>query len=190
MMYVPRGFAHGFLTLERDTEAFYLVSARRALERPALCDRLAGRAPRDLRQGRATVRFRPRLAFGGVSGRADGSRNRYHHDTRRGRLAPPCPQGENAFRPPKCPLSTSKRCFLSTLWIRFGRACRQRNKTPSAADWQGNSTLGLGTVRHLPRGSNLLVKSIMKSYSTIDIITHNPYIGADGAAARGPTSGG
>lgn len=27
MMYVPEGFAHGFLTLEDDTEAFYLVSA-------------------------------------------------------------------------------------------------------------------------------------------------------------------
>jgi dTDP-4-dehydrorhamnose 3,5-epimerase len=27
MMYVPRGCAHGFLTLEDDTEAFYLVSA-------------------------------------------------------------------------------------------------------------------------------------------------------------------
>lgn len=27
MMYVPRGFAHGFLTLEADTEALYLVSA-------------------------------------------------------------------------------------------------------------------------------------------------------------------
>ena len=57
MMYVPRGFAHGFLTLEGDTEAFYLVSARRALERPALCDRVAGRAPRHLGQGRATARL-------------------------------------------------------------------------------------------------------------------------------------
>ncbi len=27
MMYVPRGFAHGFLTLTEDCEAFYLVSA-------------------------------------------------------------------------------------------------------------------------------------------------------------------
>ncbi|MDH5675419.1 MAG: dTDP-4-dehydrorhamnose 3,5-epimerase [Myxococcales bacterium] len=27
MMYVPRGFAHGFLTLTDDTEAFYLVDA-------------------------------------------------------------------------------------------------------------------------------------------------------------------
>ena len=27
MMYVPQGFAHGFLTLEDDTEAFYLVSS-------------------------------------------------------------------------------------------------------------------------------------------------------------------
>jgi len=28
MMYVPEGFAHGFLTLEDDTEALYLVSAK------------------------------------------------------------------------------------------------------------------------------------------------------------------
>jgi dTDP-4-dehydrorhamnose 3,5-epimerase len=33
MMYVPRGFAHGLLTLEADTEALYLVSAFYAPER-------------------------------------------------------------------------------------------------------------------------------------------------------------
>ena len=33
MMYVPRGFAHGFLTLEEDTEALYLVTAFYAPER-------------------------------------------------------------------------------------------------------------------------------------------------------------
>ncbi len=32
MMYVPKGFAHGFVTLEDDTEAFYLVSAYYAPE--------------------------------------------------------------------------------------------------------------------------------------------------------------
>ncbi len=30
MMYVPEGFAHGFVTLEADTEALYLVTARYA----------------------------------------------------------------------------------------------------------------------------------------------------------------
>ena len=33
MMYVPRGFAHGFLTLTEDVEAFYLVSAFYAPDR-------------------------------------------------------------------------------------------------------------------------------------------------------------
>ena len=33
MMYVPRGFAHGLLTLEEDTEAFYIVSAFYAPDR-------------------------------------------------------------------------------------------------------------------------------------------------------------
>lgn len=33
MMYVPRGFAHGFLTLEPDVEALYMVSAFYAPER-------------------------------------------------------------------------------------------------------------------------------------------------------------
>jgi dTDP-4-dehydrorhamnose 3,5-epimerase len=32
MMYVPRGFAHGFLTLTDDAEALYLVSSRYAPE--------------------------------------------------------------------------------------------------------------------------------------------------------------
>jgi len=33
MLYVPRGFAHGFITLTDDAEALYLVSARYAPER-------------------------------------------------------------------------------------------------------------------------------------------------------------
>ncbi|MBS7455654.1 dTDP-4-dehydrorhamnose 3,5-epimerase [Coralloluteibacterium stylophorae] len=33
MLYVPRGFAHGFITLEDDTEALYLVSDRYAPDR-------------------------------------------------------------------------------------------------------------------------------------------------------------
>jgi dTDP-4-dehydrorhamnose 3,5-epimerase len=33
MMYVPRGFAHGFLTMTEDVEALYLVSAFYAPER-------------------------------------------------------------------------------------------------------------------------------------------------------------
>lgn len=33
MMYVPRGFAHGFLTLEEDSEALYFVSAFYAPDR-------------------------------------------------------------------------------------------------------------------------------------------------------------
>jgi dTDP-4-dehydrorhamnose 3,5-epimerase len=33
MMFVPKGFAHGFLTLEEDTEAFYLVTEFYAPER-------------------------------------------------------------------------------------------------------------------------------------------------------------
>jgi dTDP-4-dehydrorhamnose 3,5-epimerase len=32
MMYVPRGFAHGFITLEENTEAFYLAGAEYAAE--------------------------------------------------------------------------------------------------------------------------------------------------------------
>src|SRR4029077_11739752 len=43
--------------------------ARRALERPAFCDQLAGQTGCDLGQGRPTARFRPGLAFGGLSGR-------------------------------------------------------------------------------------------------------------------------
>ena len=78
MMYVPRGFAHGLLTLEEDTEAFLprlglLCSgarARCALERPSLRDPLAGRAAGDLGPGRATARLRPGLALGQLSGLA------------------------------------------------------------------------------------------------------------------------
>ena len=33
MMYVPKGFAHGFLTLEKDTEAFYMVTEKYGPER-------------------------------------------------------------------------------------------------------------------------------------------------------------
>ena len=65
MMYVPRGFAHGFLTLEPDVEALLhglgLLCSRaragRAVERPALRHPLAGRASRDIGKGCAPARF-------------------------------------------------------------------------------------------------------------------------------------
>jgi dTDP-4-dehydrorhamnose 3,5-epimerase len=51
MMYVPRGFGHGFVTLADNVEALYLDSAfcdpraeRGALERPDRRDRMAGSA--------------------------------------------------------------------------------------------------------------------------------------------------
>ena len=59
MMYVPRGFGHGFVTLTDNVEALYLVSAfysperraRVALERSGDRHRMADRAARDVGQG-------------------------------------------------------------------------------------------------------------------------------------------
>ena len=78
MMYVPRGFAHGFLTLEEDTEAFYLVTAFYAPERERGVrwndPRFAIRWPAEPRvisdKDAPTARFRPGLAFGGLNGLA------------------------------------------------------------------------------------------------------------------------
>ena len=64
MLYVPEGFAHGFLTLEDDTAVFYQMSQtyaalacrRRALERSGLRDRLAVRADRSWRSATGPTR--------------------------------------------------------------------------------------------------------------------------------------
>ena len=70
MMYVPKGFAHGFITLADDTEAFYFVDEFYAPE----CERgvrwndprfqpcVADRPGRALRQGRQPARLRSGLA--------------------------------------------------------------------------------------------------------------------------------
>ena len=69
MMYVPRGFGHGVLTLTDNVEALYLVSAfyapearaRLALERPGDRHRLAHRAAGDVGQGPQLARSRSRF---------------------------------------------------------------------------------------------------------------------------------
>ncbi len=73
MMYVPRGFGHGFVTLTDNVEALYLVSAfyapergaRAALERPGDRHRVAGHRRR---------RFRTRTASGRTSIRSSTRR--------------------------------------------------------------------------------------------------------------------
>ena len=75
MMYVPKGFAHGFITLTDDAEAFYFVDEFYGpnyergcpLERPEIRHRVADPAGRALGQGRRLARFRPRLAPHGLS---------------------------------------------------------------------------------------------------------------------------
>ena len=70
MMYVPKGFAHGFFTLTDDAEAFYFVDEFYAPEcergvrwdDPRVRHRLAGRADRALGQGPRLPRLRPGLA--------------------------------------------------------------------------------------------------------------------------------
>ena len=70
MMYVPKGFAHGFFTLTDDAEAFYFVDefyapgvrARGPLGRPEVRHRLAGRAGRAVGEGPRLARLRPGLA--------------------------------------------------------------------------------------------------------------------------------
>ena len=67
MLYVPKGFAHGFITLEDDTEAFYFVDEFYSPESergvrwndPEVRHRVAARARDDLRQGPLPPRFRP-----------------------------------------------------------------------------------------------------------------------------------
>ena len=65
MMYVPRGFAHGFITLGDDTEALYLVSAFYApqcergvrFDDPSFGIELADRAGRDVGEGSRMARL-------------------------------------------------------------------------------------------------------------------------------------
>ena len=60
MMYVPKGFAHGFITVSADAEAVYLVDeyyapearAHCEMERPEVWSGLAAGPRRDFRQGR------------------------------------------------------------------------------------------------------------------------------------------
>ena len=70
MMYVPKGFAHGFITLADDTEAFYFVDEFYAPEHergvrwndPQVRPPVARRPGRALGQGRQPARLRPDLA--------------------------------------------------------------------------------------------------------------------------------
>ena len=79
MLYVPVGFAHGFQTLEDETDVTYQVShpytpggrGRPALGRPGLRHRLAAAGRGDLREGRGLAAAR--IAICDVDpGRADG----------------------------------------------------------------------------------------------------------------------
>ncbi|AMV40847.1 dTDP-4-dehydrorhamnose 3,5-epimerase (plasmid) [Planctomyces sp. SH-PL62] len=83
MMYVPKGFGHGFITLADDTEAFYFVDEfySPAHERgvrwndPKFRHRMADRAGRPVRQGRRPARLRPRLAPHGLTRNDDEVRS-------------------------------------------------------------------------------------------------------------------
>lgn len=65
MLYIPRGFAHGFITLTDNVEAFYLHSAFYSQKRNAGC---AGTTPRSELTGRPSRRrCRTRIASGQIS---------------------------------------------------------------------------------------------------------------------------
>src|ERR1700738_4006272 len=89
----------------------------------------------------------------------------------------PCQQGKNVVEPPKGTLEAPKICLRSRVWVRFGRAGRQRNFGAEKAVDSG-LTAEFGT-------RSLACLFSIKSHLRIDDIPLPPMYGGDRACARG-----